>query len=380
MASILRPVAVSLAMLASLSGCDVPQGVPNASQVLAGADDPSADFAVVPVTSATLATIAKWPAQPPVTPTVGWLPPGGGVSEDIVIAGDTVDVGMFSNEQNGLLTNPGEKFVRLPAIMVNTAGSLILPYAGEVHVGGLTTEQARLAIQNKLVTVMPSVQVTLVHHAGRNNSVQVVSGLPEAGIVPLPDHAFTVLDAITAKGGVPDSMRNPEVQVARGGRLYGIAFSKLVEHPQLNAVLRPGDRIYVVPDKRYFLSMGQSAKVAQIRFPEANVNALEAVSLIGGLISDAADARGVLVLRQYPPSAVRKDASGPSRQRMIFAFNLLSADGLFSAGQFQIQNKDVILVTQSPLVNSTQLANALSKMLGLPIQSMNLFLKFHNNF
>ena len=370
MASILRPAVFSLAALAVLSACDLTQGVPSADQVVAGAEDPNADFGVVPVTQATLPIIAKWPAAPPVTPTAGWLPPGGGVNADIVMGGDTLDVGMFSNEQDGLLTAPGQKFLNLPALPVDGSGDLTLPYAGTVHVGGLTLDQARLAVQNKLIKVMPSVQVVLGHHQGLDNSVQIVSGLPQPGVLPLPSHDFTVLDAISSRGGVPDTMTNPEVQIARGGKLYGIAFSQLVQHPSLNAVLRPGDRIYLVPEKRYFLSMGQSTKVAQVPFPEAKVNALQAVSLIGGLKDNAADAKGVLILRDYPASEVRKNASGPSHTRMVFAFNLLSADGLFSAGKFQIHNKDVILVTQSPLVNSTSLIQALSQILILPNRSV----------
>lgn len=366
MASIFRPAALSLAFVAALAGCDTPQSTPYVAQVISGADTPAADFGLVPVNATTLPMIAKWPSQPPVTPTAGWLPTGGGIDADFVVAGDILHLGLFNNEQNSLLTVPGEKFVKLPDLEVNPSGSLFLPYVGEVHVGGLTVDQARQTIQDKLLKVMPSVQVTLIHKPGPNNSVQVLSGLPQPGFVPLPNHAFTVLDAISARGGIANSMPNPQVHVARGGKLYGIAFSQLMEHPRLDAALHPGDRIYVVPDKRYFLSMGQSAKVAQIPFPDAKVDALQAVSLIGGLKDNLADAKGVLVLRDYQPGAVRKDSSGPNHQRMIFAFNLLSADGLFSAGKFQIQNKDVVLVTQSPLVNSTQLASALTTLINLP--------------
>ena len=75
--------------------------------------------------------------------------------------------------------------------------------------------------------------------------------------------------------------------------------------------------------------------------------------MIGGLNDNRADAKGILVLRDYPAKSVRSDGSGPPKQRMIFAIDLTSADGLFSAGEFSIQAKDVVLVAESP-ITSTQ--------------------------
>ena len=46
-------------------------------------------------------------------------------------------------------------------------------------------------------------QVTLIYQPGRDNSVQVVSGLTKPGVVTLPDHDFTVLDLICS---VADSL------------------------------------------------------------------------------------------------------------------------------------------------------------------------------
>ena len=41
-----------------------------------------------------------------------------------------------------------------------------------------------------------------------------------------------------------------------------------------------------------------------------------------------------------------------SRQKVVFAFDLTSADGLFAAGAFKLEDRDLVLVTQSPLVNA----------------------------
>ncbi len=378
MAPLFRPAALtaSLSILSILGACSPPQGVGMTTQVLAGAEEATADFAVVPVTKATLPAISHWPKSTAVagSSNVGWLPRGTAVNKDIIAAGDAVEVAMWSNEANGLLNMPGQKFTPLQGLKVSYDGTLFLPYAGAVPVAGLSVDEARQAIQDKLVTIMPTAQVTLSHKAGRGNSVQVVSGLPQAGVVPLPDRAFTVLDLISVSGGVPSTIINPQVRVARGGKLYGVGFDNLVQNPGLDAVLQPGDRIYVQPEDRYFMSFGATSKEAQIPFPRAEVSAMDAVTLIGGLLDNTADPKGVLVLRAYPAGAVRADGKGPSRERMIFLFDLVSADGLFSAGQFQIQDHDLVMVTQAPLVNQAVVANYLSTLLEVPTRAISVAL------
>ena len=114
--------------------------------------------------------------------------------------------------------------------------------------------------------------------------------------------------------------------------------------------MRGGDKIFIQPDERYFLSLGAAGREAMVNFPRDNITTLDAMSLVGGLKASTADPKGILILRDYPNSAVRSDGiNGPPKNRMIFAFNLTSADGLFSAGQFLIQDHDLVLITQSAL-------------------------------
>lgn len=376
MASKLRPAALPLSLIATLlSGCALPQGAGMPEQILAGAEDPNADFAVVPVSRETLATVASWPRPPSQFRSSGWLPAGRGSKTEVIAPGDTFEVTMWSNEENGLLSSPGQKVTTLNQLKVTQDGTLFLPYAGAVQVSGLSVEQARQTIQDKLTSIAPSAQVTLVHATGRQSSIQVVGGLVNNGVVGLPDHDFTVMDAIAASAGIPTNIVNPQVNVARGDKLYSIPFSELMQNPGRDAVLRPGDRLYVQAEQRYFMTLGAAQRETQIAFPRNRISVLDAVSLMGGLIDSAADPKGVLVLRNYPQSAIRADGTGPTRQRMIFVFDLISADGLFSAGEFQIEDRDVVLVTQSPLLTNAAVINFLSNLTGLSLDSMNVALK-----
>src|SRR5690606_31991257 len=117
----------------------------------------------------------------------------------------------------------------------------------------------------------------------------------------------------------------------------------LLKDPALDTTLRGGDKVYVEPDERYFLSLGAAGREAQIPFPQDRITALDALALIGGLNDGRADAKGILILRDYPAKALRTDGSGPTKRRTVFVIDMTTADGLFSAGEFAIQPKDVVM-------------------------------------
>jgi polysaccharide export outer membrane protein len=131
-----------------------------------------------------------------------------------------------------------------------------------------------------------------------------------------------------------------------------------------------GDKVYVENDKRYFLSLGAASKEAIHPFPKDLVTALDAMSLIGGLSDTRANAKGILILRDYSPKAVRNDRTGPSHDRMVFTVDLTTADGLFSAGQFRIRSGDLVYVTESPINSARVLLGLIRSVFGLANQAI----------
>jgi polysaccharide biosynthesis/export protein len=248
---------------------------------------------------------------------------------------------------------------------VSTKGTIFLPYADEVYIAQMTPDEARLEIQNRLLSIIPSAQVQLQFASGSNNSVELLSGIPKPGSYPLMDRSTTLTSILAQGGGIPSTMTNPQITLSRGGKLYRISASALMSNPELDTTMRGGDKIYIEAEKRYFLSLGAAGKEAIVNFPHDRVTALEAMSLIGGVNQGTANPRGILILRDYPQTAVRTDGTGPSRDRMVFVLDLTNADGLFSAGEFAIQDRDLVLVTQSDLVNTKTIFSLIGSILGL---------------
>ena len=357
-------LALILALGLALTGCSLPQGSPLVSQVTAGVDAPDANFAIRYVTRDNLDALKSWPLTGPYAIS-GWIKGGGGVAGQVIEAGDLVNVTLWDNEESSLLSSPGQKVVQLPNLTVSPAGTIFLPYADEVYVAKMSAEDARKAVQAKLLPMIPSVQVQLNYVSGRKSSVDLVSGMAQPGNYPLEDRNMTLLSVLALGGGVPAGTVNPQVRVSRGGKLYGISMERLLANPALDPALRGGDKIFVEAEQRYFLSFGAAGREAQIKFPQDTLTAMEAVTISGGLNENRADAKGILILRDYAANAVRSDGTGPEKERMIFAFDLTTADGLFSAGEFPIQHKDLVLATESPVNNTRTILSLFGTSLGL---------------
>jgi polysaccharide export outer membrane protein len=369
----MRLAALLLLPALALAACgNLPRGAGLQREVLAhsAGSDPATDplpteFAVEPITRASLSRYAGWPLAGSGGP--GWPGRADRPASRIIAPGDTVAVMVWNTEDNSLLANSGERSVALPPAQVGPDGRLFLPYIGQVELRGLTPEAARTKIEAAYAKVMPSAQVQITLTEGRQSSVSVVTGVKTPGSYPLADQDTTVLEVLALAGGA-DSFKNPQLRLQRGSRTYGIALSRVLKDASLDATLRGGDRVFLEEDSRYFLSLGAAGSRAQHPFPQEHLSALDALSIIGGVEASRANAQGILILRDYPAGAVRTDGSGPRHQRTIFTIDLTSADGLFSAGQFRIGDGDLIYVTESPLIGTRNVFGLIGSAFGLATQ------------
>ena len=366
-----RAVMLPLLLATALAGCSLPRGAALQSEVLAvfrSADEVAAgtpaeaDFAVEPVTRAALERYAQWPA-------VGeaghrWINRQEQPANRIIAAGDAVEITIWNTEENSLLTGPGQRVITLPTMTVSSSGTVFLPYVDTIRISGMSPDRAREAIQERFADVIPSAQVQLSMTEGRQSTVSLVSGVGSPGAYPLPDQDHTVMELLAEAGGVSSALNNPQIRLIRNGEIFGISVARLFANPSLDTTLIGGDQVLVEADDRSFLSLGAAGREAVIAFPQDRLNALEAMSLIGGVEDARADPQGILVLRRYPDSALRQDDSGPSQTRTVFTLDLTSADGLFSAGEFRIMPGDLVYATESPVVAAQTIIGILGSALG----------------
>lgn len=360
---------------ALLSGCGaMPRGAAFQNEVIdvalkAEARGEEAPFQVFAIQEATLPQLSNWPAGAGLN---GNWPKRADNPPTILIApGDQLEVTIWDSSENSLLLTRGERSSRLQTLTVSAAGRVDLPYVGSIRVQGMSPERARATIEEQFAEVVPGGQVQVLHQPGRGNKVSLVGGVRTPGTYPMSDQSFSVLQLLSDGGGVREDLRNPQVRLMRGGSMYRISVDSLYASPANDAALRPGDRVIVAEDDRYFLSLGAAGAEAQHAFTRPDVSALDAMAIVGGVNDFRADPKGILILREYPAKAVRRDGRGPTHKRVVFTLDLTSADGLFSARHFHIQTGDLVYVTENPIAGARSVLSlvrssvALSNALGV---------------
>lgn len=359
--------AASLLALA-VAGCTLPRGAALQGEVLRATDAENPGFAVYAVDRALLPQVAGWPV-PDASALRRWPRHSPGEPGQIVAAGDTVDITIWDSDANSLLAAPESKAAQLQTMQVTPSGTIFLPYVGQIHIAGMAPDRARETVQDRLGALIPSAQVQINVAPGPNNSVSLVGGISQPGTYPLVTRDMTVLGLIAQGGGVSAALENPQARLVRGNAYYAIALDRLYAEPDLDATLRPGDKLFVEEDKRYFLSLGATGSESQIPFNREEITALDALTMAGGISDQRADPKGILILREYPVSAVVPAAAaptvGPADARVIFAVDLTTADGLFSAGQFRILPRDLVLATESPVTSARTILGLFGASLGI---------------
>ena len=100
------------------------------------------------------------------------------------------------------------------------------------------------------------------------------------------------------------------------------------------------------------IALGALGGQTKVPLGSEQINAIEAIAMVGGLSSNLADPTGVFVLRDEPMSVARnvlgQDVFGD--QRMAYVLDLTRPNGLFLARDFLIRDGDTVYVTEAPYV------------------------------
>ncbi len=341
--------AASLLIVALLAGCStLPRDGPSGRNVVQGASSPerAGDYALIDLDFALSERLKA--APPPSFSTLALA--SSDAPTDVIGVGDTLAVSIF--EPGGALFGGGSNNAgssgnqTLPPLVVNRNGAVPIPFAGEVNVQGLTPTQASAAVRRALIGKVANPQVIVTVAGNTSNAVTVLGEVRNPGRQPLTSNHNRILDVIAAAGGPSRSLYDIDVRIQRDGKTYAAPMSVVTTEFNENVRLQRGDQVNLVYKPRRFSSFGAFNAVARSELPSGPLTLAEALSGVGGLDSNLANARSVLVFRfERPEVAQALGIQQPVTSRgvpVVYRLNLNEGEGFFIASNFQMQPDDVI--------------------------------------
>lgn len=305
----------------------------------------SSDVAVIPLTTDNIGHFAKLRnltgSQTTMPSIASW--------NYRVGVGDILDIVVWEHPE---LTMPaGDR--RTPqesGLRVQSDGTFFYPYVGQVKAKGMTPEAIRDDLAKRLTQFIPNPQIVVRVVEYNSQAVSVTGQVKSPTRQQLTAQPLTLLDAVNAAGGMTEDADSRSVLVRRGGQTYTVDMQAFLERGVAanNPILQDGDVVSVsklVNQEAYLL--GQIVKPSTIDLTHDNVTLTQALTRVGGLREDNADARGIFVFRKTASgtTVAQLDASNPT------AF-LLGA-------QFVLLPQDVIYVTTAPLSRWNRLISSL---------------------
>jgi polysaccharide biosynthesis/export protein len=285
---------------------------------------------------------------------------------DLIEPGDQVQVSVFEAGEGGLFgrsigaatfgaasLSPQAAQQSLPALVVDREGYLAIPYAGAVNVAGLTPTQAGERVRRALLGKAIDPQVSLVVANSRANTVGIIGAVRNPGHYPLSPSNDRLLDIIESAGGPTQQPGDIMVVVDRHGRTASASLAEVLAQPADDIRLAPKDEVRLLETPRKYETFGALGRPSEIAIVDPTLTLAGALARSGGLDTNSANPRWVMVFRFERPSIARAlGASALPTTRgvpIIYRLNVQDPQGYFIAGNFEVKSNDVIFVARSDI-------------------------------
>jgi polysaccharide export outer membrane protein len=244
---------------------------------------------------------------------------------------------------------------RLPGVRVDDEGLIRLPFVGRLRAAGRTAPELQSMIRNALRGMSQDPQVMVAIDQSITNSVVLAGEVNRPGRFVLPTNHETLNQTIALAGGYKGEAKDVIARVQRGGNSYEIRLSDLLDLPQRDVPIAPGDTITLISHPESFSSLGAPNRAEEIRFPRGRISVAEAVALAGGANANAGDAAAIFVFRYVPT------ANG-TEEPVIYHLNMMKPGAMFLSQRFMMKDKDLLYVGNAEANQPTKFVQLLSQL------------------
>jgi polysaccharide export outer membrane protein len=267
---------------------------------------------------------------------------------------------VVGGDDNRLAPNVTADFSGPAGFVIDDRGVITYPFVGEITIGGLTAEQARTRLAEKLVKFIRKPNIVLRVRSYRSKRIYVDGELKTPGLLTIDDIPMSLVEAINRAGGLLPTADQSQIKLTRQGVTYVINLPELMKQglDPTRLALVNGDVVRVLSrDESQVFVSGEVNSPRAMAMHDGRLTLSEALGASGGINPLSGDRGQVYVIRKAEPNprVYLLDARDPSAFAMAEAFMLAP--------------KDVVYVAASPLTNwhrtiSSLLPGALSSAVG----------------
>jgi len=244
---------------------------------------------------------------------------------------------------------------RLPTMRVDDYGYIRVPFVGRLRAAGHTAGELQAMIQSGLRGMSQDPQVMVSIEQSITNSVILAGEVTRPGRLVLATNRESLIDAIALAGGYRGNAKDAVARVQRDGQSFEIRLSDLLDMPQQDFQIAPGDRITLVSRPQSFSVLGAPNKSEEIDFPRGKLSLAEAVALAGGANPNAGDAAAVFVFRYVP----QPDGT---EQPTVYHLNMMRPGAYLLSQRFAMRDRDVLYVGNARANQLTKFVQLLSQL------------------
>lgn len=242
--------------------------------------------------------------------------------------------------------DPGAGFV------VDQSGNLQFPFAGQLHVEGLRTEEVQNKLTEALTEAFSDPQVTVRIASYRSKQIYIDGEVRAPGVQLLNDVPMNLYEAINRAGGFSPSADQSRLVLVRKSISYRVDFAKMLEQGQNPAdiLLQQGDLLRVLSrDESGVFVMGEVNKpTIAIPMQNGKITLSEALAQAGSLNTSTSDPHQIYVVRGSSDSNLQ-----------VFHLDAKSPVSMVLANQFDLQPKDVVYIDGNGLVRFNRILSLL---------------------
>jgi polysaccharide export outer membrane protein len=358
---------VYLTVLAALAGCaTLPSNGPTRGQVEKSAIEPRDGS--LPIQLVQIRTVADVPSSVADAPLGALLPELTPPPTDMIGPGDVLDISiyeagvtLFSGTGGGsgglsqIAVNPGVQVQKLPSTRVDDLGDITIPYAGTLHVAGITTGEVEAMIRHSLERLSQNPQVIVTLGQAITNSIIIGGEVIKPGRLVLQTNRETLSDVIALAGGYRGNAKDLLLRIVRGTQSVDVRVSDLIDNPKLDVRAYPGDRLLLISNPWTYSVLGASGRVEQIPFSQSSTSLAEAVATAGGVNPGIGNPAAIFVFRY------NKDGQG-NEVPVVYHLNMMKTGSYFVAQRFAMRDKDVLYFANAAANQPSKLIQLISQL------------------